>query len=1103
MKIIRSVLLLLLALAMHPAAKATNLGAASNNIESGLQQLALQTPIGLTNADALFASALTNDPSSDEARVLKTITGIALIPGTKAFAQFLSSIGFTNSIPGMFSFYDIPLPSADSFGTPILTGNNTLVISYMDTSLRPKISNSIALLSGVSTNVNFTVSIDVPTVVDYADVQLLLCGAYLANAFTYLGDSYNLNILLSDLTKTLAGRTTLQDTLAAYTQLFACSSSNQRALAKTAFSNANTAFQQAISFIINQRVTNQFTQHLIEIDTADPLTLSTVHSTRQRFAALADSFTKPVAFPADTNTPTPFDAQSIYLGAWLNAVASPRSWISSGSLWGNLLNPGGVLDPSFSGILPLMTTSSLSTLLLTNGLIHQVINGGGINSLSGGFYSSQWCSTNFGLSGNRLFGSCYEDNISYGPSYGFLWDGTSNYSALDFPQAQKTQITGITSNGVIWGSYTKGSIDGGFLYANGKFTPVNYPGCFNTVLSCVAGNISAGTFDSVSSGCYGVFLYNGSKYNGAIFYDAQWAQVSGISGSNVFGNYYDFNWNNYGFVYNGVAIASISYPGSYSTSISAVIGGKVFGIYNYNGCFQYYNGVFSPFNYPGTSPEWTWINGNTPPNQVIGNYWDTNNWNRHGFTYDGTKFTSIDFPGASSTSLDGGSAYTNWGSFSGYTNGCFIYRNGSYSVVPLPINQGASINSVYGSNAVGVYSDNINVQHGFLYNGRTLITIDVPGSQSGTTQPSQVSSNWVVGTYSDTNWNYLSFAYWIGSGTPPIIPGTIPNLGSFTIPEKVYGAPAFALTAPTSTSSGAWTYKSGNANVATVSGNTVTIKGVGTSVITAIQAASGSYAGASTSANLVVNKGNPTLGTFTIPAKVYGSAAFVLSAPTSTSTGSWSYSSSDTNVAMVSSSTVTIKGAGAAVITATQAESANYLGASKPANLVVSKATPTLGTLALSAKTYGAAAFTLTPPTSTSLGAWSYSSGNSNVATVSGGAVTIAGAGTAMITATQAESANYTGKSTMGKLVVSKGSQIITFLIPATNTFTSNGLIPLTGTDSANLPITYTSGNNNILSISGPNAVMKAKGTTTVKASQPGNSNYNAAISVVRTIVIK
>ena len=336
-----------------------------------------------------------------------------------------------------------------------------------------------------------------------------------------------------------------------------------------------------------------------------------------------------------------------------------------------------------------------------------------------------------------------------------------------------------------------------------------------------------------------------------------------------------------------------------------------------------------------------------------------------------------------------------------------------------------------------------------------------------------------------------------------VVSRATPALGAFTVPSRVLGSAAFALTPPTSTSSGAWSYSSGNTNVATISGNTVTVRGVGTAVITATQAASGNFTVASATANLVVSRATPALGAFTVPSRVLGSAAFALTPPTSTSSGAWSYSSGNTNVATISGNTVTIRGAGTAVITATQAASGNFNAASVTGNLVVSRVAPVLGAFTVPSRAFGSAAFGLTPPTSTSSGAWSYSSGNTNVATISGNTVTIRGVGTAVITATQAASGNFTVASATGNLVVSKGSQTITFTLPSTNTFIVNGLIPLKGTNSANLPITYTSGNSNTLLISGSNAVMKGRGTNTITASQPGNSNYNAATSVVRTIVIK
>jgi beta-glucanase (GH16 family) len=82
-----------------------------------------------------------------------------------------------------------------------------------------------------------------------------------------------------------------------------------------------------------------------------------------------------------------------------------------------------------------------------------------------------------------------------------------------------------------------------------------------------------------------------------------------------------------------------------------------------------------------------------------------------------------------------------------------------------------------------------------------------------------------------------------------------PILSNFSIPTKVLGDAPFTITPPTSNSTGAFTYSSSNTSVATISGNQITIVGVGNATITANQAASGIYSAGSTTANFVV--GNP------------------------------------------------------------------------------------------------------------------------------------------------------------------------------------------------------------------------------------------------------
>jgi Secretion system C-terminal sorting domain/PKD-like domain len=93
-------------------------------------------------------------------------------------------------------------------------------------------------------------------------------------------------------------------------------------------------------------------------------------------------------------------------------------------------------------------------------------------------------------------------------------------------------------------------------------------------------------------------------------------------------------------------------------------------------------------------------------------------------------------------------------------------------------------------------------------------------------------------------------------------PANIPTLSNFSIATKTSTSAPFSLTAPTSNSTGAFSYTSSNTSVATVSGSTITITGIGSTIITATQAASGSYSSGSISATLEVTPPaapNPTI----------------------------------------------------------------------------------------------------------------------------------------------------------------------------------------------------------------------------------------------------
>ena len=68
-----------------------------------------------------------------------------------------------------------------------------------------------------------------------------------------------------------------------------------------------------------------------------------------------------------------------------------------------------------------------------------------------------------------------------------------------------------------------------------------------------------------------------------------------------------------------------------------------------------------------------------------------------------------------------------------------------------------------------------------------------------------------------------------------------PSIGTFSVPSKRIGSAPFELTTPSSNSAGTFTYTSADTSIATVSGSTVTVVGIGSTTITATQAANAGY----------------------------------------------------------------------------------------------------------------------------------------------------------------------------------------------------------------------------------------------------------------------
>lgn len=337
--------------------------------------------------------------------------------------------------------------------------------------------------------------------------------------------------------------------------------------------------------------------------------------------------------------------------------------------------------------------------------------------------------------------------------------------------------------------------------------------------------------------------------------------------------------------------------------------------------------------------------------------------------------------------------------------------------------------------------------------------------------------------------------------TPPA--PVAPTFGDFTIPSKEFGDAAFKITAPKSTSDGTITYTSSNPQVASISGETITVKGSGSSVITAHQAATKAFLADSVKTTFTAGLSSPTLTDFTIADKKVGDAVFTLVNPKSKSTGAFTFKSYNPAVAKVSGNKVTIVGAGRASIVAVQAATANFKTDSITATFTVTGLKPTLGALTLPSKKVGEPAFIIVNPTSNSTGLFTYKSSNTAVAYVTGNMVTIKAAGTTVITAIQAATTTYSSDSTRATLTVTTGPiapTLYSFVLPDKRVGDAPFAITAPGSTSAGA-FTYTSSNTGVATVSGNTITIKAKGQTTITATQAANGNYTSgSITAVLTV---
>jgi gliding motility-associated-like protein len=479
---------------------------------------------------------------------------------------------------------------------------------------------------------------------------------------------------------------------------------------------------------------------------------------------------------------------------------------------------------------------------------------------------------------------------------------------------------------------------------------------------------------------------------------------------------------------------------------------------------------------------------------------------------------SSDISGASVTYGVGGNGGYNGGPYNG-SNGTINTGNGGGGGSSPSSNSAAGGNGGSGIVILTYSALEIDLLEDMTYTGEPLtisptVRYNENIIEEGTDYTVSFTGNTNVGTASltitgiDNFTDTKTIGFDIVAASPDV---------RFTDITKTYGDAPFSLSA-TSSNTSSMVYTVSDTNVATVSGNTITIVGAGTTSVTLTQVADANYRAATATMTLQVNKTNTTLvTTISDVTKLFSDPSFAQTA-TSSSTGVFTFSSSDTDVIALSTTATTttsktvshtIAGAGTSIITVSQAADANYNAATVSYTVTVTKANPNLSAISDITKTYGAADDTVVNTLSTTT-AIQYSSSNPSVVQIASTQVgsdtqtatlSFTGAGTAIVTATLSETANYESATTSFTVTVNKATPTLSGFVDITKTYGDADFSLVQPTSTSGGGFTYASSNTATATISGDTVSISHSGDVVITATQTANANYEAGtISLTLTI---
>ena len=202
-----------------------------------------------------------------------------------------------------------------------------------------------------------------------------------------------------------------------------------------------------------------------------------------------------------------------------------------------------------------------------------------------------------------------------------------------------TRVNGINNSGQMGGYYFNFSYGRGFLYDNGSFTNIVFPGAVQAYVQGINDLGQAVGYFVDSNGCNRGFLYDGNSYSvinhpNAVCGSLYGTMISDINNSGLIaGSFTGSTGQSYGFLYDGDSYTLIDPPGAGNSSNGFYgSGAMVYGINDHG--------------------------------QAVGNFIDNDDVT-HGFIYDisDDSYTVLDIPGSTYTYLSG---INNLGQIVGY-----------------------------------------------------------------------------------------------------------------------------------------------------------------------------------------------------------------------------------------------------------------------------------------------------------------------------------------------------------------------------------------------------------------------------------------------------